>query len=120
MKKGGDAAPEIIVGRTLEGTRTSGSGTYAGQEGHSFLVSFEDASHFRIRGQNGSMENSGTYRYRKTNPLSAELVMESLTGAREGSNLLIVLKFASGNDGAFEAKTTKGEPGDQTGVFKLR
>jgi len=119
-KKAPAEAPENIAGKLLEGKRTSGQGAFAGDGGYAFSAHFDANSQFRILGPEGNLEDTGVYRFKKLGPDSATLILSATTGARSGAELTVNLKFTSPEAGAYEARATKGEPGEQTGTFELK
>ncbi len=114
-QKDNNAAPASLAGKTLRGTVTSGSGSFAGLEGYQFTTQFSSKSQFETKNSTGALESAGQYDLRKN-----RLILQSNTGLHAQESLEVILKFTDSKSGVYEVHSLSGAPGEQTGIFTLQ
>ena len=118
-QKSNSLAPDTLDGKTLRGQVTSSSGLFSGMTGYNFSTQFLNEIQYQTRDNTGKIDSQGPYQYSKTSSRLAKLILTDSASLHKGVKIEITLKFTSSNGGTYDAKTLKGQTGEQSGLFNL-
>ncbi len=104
-------ASTSLAGKTLKGTATSATGTFAGMEGYQFITNFSHNT-FETKNASGALESAGLYNFN-----AERLILQSTGGLHPQKTIEIKLKFTDHQSGTYEIN---GPTGQQTGIFSIQ
>lgn len=104
-----------LAGKTLRGTVTSGTDSFAGLVGYQFTTQFISKNQFETKNPTGALESAGQYELVKN-----RLILQSDSGLHPQESIEVILKFTDAKSGAYEVHSLSGALGEQTGIFTIQ